>query len=285
MAILAELCLGGTTSPSFAGDYRPSDVEEQMIRLNSDNHEEQISGASKLCEMGAIAKPAVTRLIHLLETAPENTTRGECAKALGNIGPGAVAAVPALIAFLQNKSCGYERAYAPNALGDIGLEYEKSVPALIEALKNDEEPVVRGLSAQALGSFGANASVSIPDLVQSLKTGDHEMRSYAAYALGKIPARPCDVQTLIALLSDDIDATRIAAAKSLGGAKADAVPAIPHLVLLLTDQNVNVAAAAASSLGEMGPSAGSAVNALKLAQKNAQIRYETTYALKKIRGR
>ena len=111
------------------------------------------------------------------------------------------------------------------------------------------------------------------------------MRSYAAYALGKIPARPCDVQTLIALLSDDIDATRIAAAKSLGGAKADAVPAIPHLVLLLTDKNVNVAAAAASSLGEMGPSAGSAVNALKLAQKNAQIRYETTYALKKIRGR
>ena len=270
-------------SSALAAEYRQSDVDNEVKHFSSSEQSERISAAYRISEMGPDAKSAVPGLIQLLDTDPSDQVRGQVAQALGRIGPAAIVAVPSLIAFLQNTKCGYERTYASSALGDIGLEPTQAVPALIYALQNDDEPVVRQLSARALRQFGVEAAPAIPALIDALKTGNKELRSAAAYGLSEIPARASDVLGLTDLLKDEIDESRAAAARSIGGAGGEASAAVPQLVLLLSDQNVSVRTAAAVGLGGVGPAAKSAIPALQLAQKNAETKYEATRALEQIR--
>lgn len=269
---------------AFAGEYREADVQAAVKALASKDQYERKSAAFKLTEMGTAAATAVPTLIEIVQTDETMTVRGEAAKALGNIGAAAEPAVPALIAFLQSEEGGYERTYAASALGGIGKKPEQAVPALINALQHDQEPVVRELAARALGDFGAQAGDAIPALVEAIRTGDKDLRTAAASGLAKIPARAADVPILIALLGDEIDSARLAAAKSLGGLGAHASDAVPALSKLLSDKDAGVRAAAADALGAIGPTAKDALPDLKNALKDAETHDRAEAALKLIKS-
>jgi HEAT repeat protein len=266
-----------------AAEYRAADVEEAVKELYSQDEGVRKSAAFHLSEMGPEAKNAIPMLIELLQSDPSMQVRGESASALGKIGPAASAAIPDLISFLKNKEGGYERTYAASALGNIGLQPELVLPALIDALQHDEEPVVRQLSARALGDFGERGRPAIQPLIQAIESGDKNLREAAAYGLRKIPAGPNDVPALIKLLSDDIDVSREAAAKSLAGAGSEGVAAVPKLITLLDDKNSSVREAAAAALGKIGPGAKAAVPALKRALTDAEIHDQAADALNRIR--
>jgi HEAT repeat protein len=240
---------------ALAAEYRQSDVDRAVKQLDSADQSARTSAAYHLSEMGPAAKYAVPRLIELLNSDPSMGVRGESANALSKIGPDAEAAVPSLIAFLNNKDGGYERTYAASALGWIGRYPEQAVPALINAIQHDEEPVVRQLAARSIGEFGANARPAIPVLIEAIKDGDKDMREAAAYGLRTIPATASDVPALTALMGDDINSAREAAAKSIGGAGSEAIGAIPTLQKLLKDQDDSVREAATASLRAIDPNA------------------------------
>ncbi|MBI2809690.1 MAG: HEAT repeat domain-containing protein [Candidatus Melainabacteria bacterium] len=281
---LSMLLTLGANCAAQAEQFRPADVQAAIKGLSSPDQWERKSAGYHLSEMGPIAKDAVPNLILILQNDTFAGAKGEACNALGHIGPDAAAAIPAVIAFLQSADGGYERTYAASALGDIGKQPETTVPILITALQTDSEPVVRHLAARALSGFGADAKSAVPALIESIKTGDKEMRDSAAYSLERIPCSAKDVPALTALLSDDIDAARIAAARSIGGAGSEAVGAVPKLIALLSDKNDDVRYAAVKALKDIGPDAKDAIPALKSAAKNdARISSEAKEAIEQIK--
>ena len=266
-----------------AEEYRQADVQAAIKELSSEDQWQRKSAGFHLSEMGPVAKDAVPSLTQVLLTDSFAGAKGEASNAHGRIGPDAAPAIPALIAFLRSPDGGYERTYAASALGGIAKQPELCVPALIEAVQNDSEPVVRELAARALGYFGAEAKAAVPALVESIKSGDKAMREAAASGLEHIPCAPKDVPGLTALLDDEIDSARIAAARSIAGAGSEAVAAVPKLIELLSDNNYNVRAVAASALGGIGAEAKEALPALKLALKDRETQDAAKAAIAKIK--
>ncbi len=253
LTLSLSLLLGCTYScpNAHAEQYRQADVQAAIKELSSEDQWQRKSAGFHLSEMGPIAKDAVPALTQILLTDSFAGAKGEASNALGHIGPDAAPAIPALIAFLRSADGGYERTYAASALGGIARQPELCVPALIEAVQNDTEPVVRQLAARALGDFTAEAKAAVPALVESIKSGDKSMREAAADGLEHIPCAPKDVPGLTALLGDEIDSARIAAAKSIAGAGSEAVAAVPKLIELLSDSNPSVRAAAAAAIAKI----------------------------------
>lgn len=283
---LSMLLTLGLNTAAQAEQFRTSDVQAAIKGLSNEDQWERKSAAYHLSEMGPIAKDAVPNLVQLLQNDPSSSVKGEVCSALGHIGPDAAPAIPAVIAFLQSTDGGYERTYAASALGNIGKQPEQAVPVLITSVQNDSEPVVRQLAARALGSFGSDATTAVPALIESIKSGNKDMREAAASGLEQIPCSPKDVPALTALLNDDIDSARSAAAKSIGGAGSEAVGAVPKLIALLKDNNSHVRAMAANGLGSIGPDAKQALPALKTAVKeDPEIVYEAKAAIEKIKNK
>ena len=121
------------------------------------------------------------------------------------------------------------RATAAELLGEIGDQ--RSVKPLVNALK--DVPLVREKVAWALAFMGKRC---VKDVVQVLKSTDWQTRQIAADILIKIGEDAVDA--LIDVLYDPLWFVRQSAAKALGeiGDKR----AIPHLVELLNDEDVEV---------------------------------------------
>lgn len=253
LSLSLALLLGCTHScpKAQAEQYRQADVQAAIKELSSEDQWARKSAGFHLSEMGPTAKDAVPALTQVLLSDNFAGAKGEASNALGHIGPDAAPAIPALIAFLRSADGGYERTYAASALGGIARKPELCVPALIETVQNDSEPVVRQLAARALGDFGAEAKAAVPVLIESIKNGDRDMREAAANGLERIPCTAKDVPALTALLGDEIDSARLAAAKSIAGAASEAVAAVPKLNELLADSNPNVRAAAAAAIAKI----------------------------------
>ena len=77
-----------------------------------------------------------------------------------------------------------------------------AVPALSQALKNDRADV-RTSAAYILGRIGKESSAAIPELTATLKATDSHARAAAAYALGEIGPKAIEaVPSLTSLLKD-----------------------------------------------------------------------------------
>jgi HEAT repeat protein len=114
------------------------------------------------------------------------------------------------------------------------------VPPLIEALK-DKEPRVRAAAASSLYDLGPAARASVPLLVQILES----------------PAPPKKVDKL------DERRVRSDAARALGGITRGTDMAVKPLVKRLSDEDSEVAEAAAIALGKIGPAAQGAIEPLR----------------------
>jgi len=130
--------------------------------------------------------PAGVQALTAALTDPDEVIRGEAARTLGEIGPGAQTAVPALIELLRDTDRSVRRE-AAHALGRIGTDAETSVPALALVLR-DPWAVNRGEAAIALQRFGPRGRAAVPALVAALQDASLDASREAAKALVAIGA-------------------------------------------------------------------------------------------------
>jgi HEAT repeat protein len=165
------------------------------------------------------------------------------------------------------------------AISELGKIGKPAIPALIEALR-DRNLLVRRSAAQVLARIGSPA---IPALVKALK--DSGVRVRAAYTLGNIreEAKAAVPQLILLLKDPDVDVRR-SVTYALRNIGAEAKTAVPQLILLLKDSDVDVRSNAAFVLGKMGAEAKTAVPGLirLLEDSEANVRSNAVDALENI---
>ena len=119
--------------------------------------------------VGARAAEATEAAAGLAATLrdPEESVRGEAARALGSLGEAGRDQAPALFAALCDDRASVRWA-AALSLSQIQLAAAAAVPALVAALRSDDE-YVRGFAAWTLGAMGKDAREAVPALVEALQ--------------------------------------------------------------------------------------------------------------------
>jgi HEAT repeat protein len=144
------------------------------------------------------------------------------------------------------------------AMGELGRlgPSEPAIDALIAALREDRNP---GDAARILGNFGDRAERALPELVRYFD--DERAGANAIQAAGKIGvAEPDTIAALRRLLATPGHRHRGMAASALGALHA--TEAVPELQQALGDGGKYDRILAANALGELGPDAAPAVEAL-----------------------
>jgi HEAT repeat protein len=161
---------------------------------------------------------------------------------------------------LQSSSSSVRQA-AASALGAIGPKAEVSVSDLLSRLRHDS-PNVAAASAWALGYIYTDAARNpkpidpevIPALIQALDNSDHEVRRYAAYAIGLIGPRALSATPkLTQLLGDPNLSIRYTAAHSLSEMGAVATGSIGPMTALLSEPQALVRLEAIQDISRLTP--------------------------------
>ena len=190
---------------------------------------------------------AVAPLVARLEDA-DSYVRSAAAAALGDIMGEATAAL--LLAFLEH---AVWMVVSAAGLGVIGSEVFGPIIARLEDVEAEERRMaaeapgeIKSEAAYALGRIGSEAAVT--RLVARLEDADSDVRSAAAQALGKIRSEAA-VAPLIARLEDADSDVRSAAAQALGEIRSEA--AVAPLIARLEDADSDVRSVAAQALGQI----------------------------------
>lgn len=140
---------------------------------------------------------------------------------------------------------------------DIDLRRQATVQ-LVARLK-DEDPQVRVVAAQALAALPPAPEITLPIWEKAMKDADATTVRYALNALASLgaPAVPRLVDVL-----EKHKGLRVEAAYTLGQMGPTAAAATDALAKLVADEDLNVATEAIIALGKIGPAAKSAVPAL-----------------------
>jgi HEAT repeat protein len=109
--------------------------------------------------------------------------------------------------------------------------------------------------AEAMLRLDGNHVTATDSLVGLLSASDPEVRMLAAFAMQSATTvqRPRCISTLIRVLEDTDSEVRAAAALTLGGYGSSAKAALPVLVRLVHDENVDTARAAGVALQCISP--------------------------------
>jgi HEAT repeat protein len=177
------------------------------------------------------------------------------------------------------------RVEVARTLGNIGSQSPLAVPELLRMLKEDRDTAVRAESARALGRIGEPAASAGRALAAALANtkGDDHLRGEAARALARVvPKAPSTTEALTEAAEDRSGHVGVAAAESLWRVSGDVGQAVPSLVARLSDPAVRQAAAQA--LYRIGTAAEAAVpHLLKAADsKDRLFREAVQMALLKI---
>ncbi|WP_437192933.1 HEAT repeat domain-containing protein [Planctomicrobium sp. SH527] len=182
----------------------------------------------------------VDSLIEIVSDTGLNwSQRRQMALMLGRIGPRAKAVVPVFVRFLNSDEADkiHSRLWALRGLALLGTVAEAATPDVARIANDDSLPFyVRATALETLASVGANRPESVEVLLKALQT---------------------DSRSTV-----DADRIRMIAAESLSLQGANAAAAIPELVRALESHNVLLQRAAATCLGNIGPSAEVAASGL-----------------------
>jgi hypothetical protein len=266
--------------------------KEEVAELIKRVKKADAKAARALENIDPSAKDAVPLLIDLIKEK-ENasdlpTEKAVAAKALGRLG---TAAVPALIETLAVKD-GKVQAYAALALKQIGPDAKAAVPGLIDVIKahKDQTHIARLNSIAALGKIGPGAKDAVPLLMEIVKDKPplSAARLAAVTALGQIgPDAKAAAPTLIDLLGEEetkAGPLRLEAARSLGQIGSVAgEEAASALVALVENKKLGPARVVAiNALGQLGPTAKNALERLKKASEDPELKAAATGAIQKI---
>ena len=203
--------------------------------------------------LATIGPPAVPSLIKALA---HPTLRGPVASILGRMGPEAAPATDALAKLLTDSNPSV-RVEAAHALAAIGPDAKAAVPALIKALA-DPEPAPRYAAVLALGRIGPAARAADLPLLDIIKKSDDTLSLLSAWALLNIHGASAKTASIL----------------------------MPELIVGLSLTVPQARQNAAETLGQLGPFAKGAVEALqRTAQdKDPAVRAAAEKALAKIQG-
>jgi hypothetical protein len=154
--------------------------------LQDENPRVRARAASTLAETGPLARPALEKLIEILEKDADADCRLQASIALGQIGPEADKAVPVLAKRLRNDEYG-TRANCAASLARIRAHPEVAIPALVDAYLKDSGDVYNWATI-ALNLYGETAAkFAAPLLRQAVKAPENvnnkQLQERAARAL------------------------------------------------------------------------------------------------------
>jgi HEAT repeat protein len=245
---LAATFLGMAADPSKT---RPAaDLARDLTDLSSPDRDRRGSAAVRLGRRGSKAASAVPKLAQTALTDPSSDVRGYAASALGAIGPAAEPGVEALARLTTDPEPAVARR-AIVAIGEIGPRAVKALPGLRRRLA-DPDPNFRRIAARALAGLGEKAEPAADELISRMFNDDDlVVCREAAHALGTI-GRPISrvVPALAEMIADDEAApsTRFAAVTALGQIGPSAKSALGPLKEVADDPDANLASAARRAL-------------------------------------
>ena len=241
--------------------------------------------------MGPTAKAAVPALAEKLKD-PQPDIRREAVLALGAIGDAAMPVVPQIVATLDDEFVQGAATFVLGELGTIPADAEQKIRAgaksdnqnlstaslwalarvhpddkelrrqateqIVERLK-DQDPYVRVVAARALAALPPAPEITLPIMEKALKDADVTTAHHALDALASLGAPA--VPRLVDILEKHTN-LRVPVAYTLGQIGPAAAPAADALAKLVADEDVNVATEAALALAKIGPAAKNAVPAL-----------------------
>lgn len=234
-----------------------------------------------LAKRGPAALPELTRLL----ADPDGRVRLRAIAQLKKLGPEAASAAPDLVRAVASPDDSTRR-FAVDALRAMGPGAAAVVPQLIDFL-DAPDARVRWSAAEALATFGPLASPAVPRLAAAAGAeGDRDTVLTGIRTLGALgPAAAGAAPTLRAQLRNENGTIAVAAARALWAVEGNASLTLPVLVAALKSSAPGVACEAARGLGDLGPAAEPATEALLDALADDKIPYlhSTAYnALAKI---
>lgn len=141
--------------------------------------------------IGAGAQSLIPEIIAAIDSPA--TSKIDLCVLLEKLGKAARPAIPKLIVLLDD-STQFTRQRAALALSKIGgADLAPAVPGLIRMLAA-KESYVREMAAKTLGTAGPAAEQSIPQLIELLRDQDEHVRASAGTALGQIAPTDATVQ-------------------------------------------------------------------------------------------
>lgn len=139
-----------------------------------------------------------------------------------------------------------EEVRAAAAAGLEQLESFQDLGQIIQGLKSEK----RGQRVKAIYAMEKIRSAEVfPHLINLLKDPDAEIRGPAIQVLG-VKAHPKSLNSLVKHLKDPAPAVRVHTAEALG--HFDDVRLAPYLIALLGEEDEQLVASAARSLGAIG---------------------------------
>lgn len=262
-------------------------------KLNDKDAVVRRSGAEELVALGSDARRVASGLLKKLDD-PDQHVRNCLVKVLAKIGPtllpdllqalrnanpdirigaaevlganteSANSASTALVALMTHEREPLVRGALARALGRATANTEANLARLIDSLNTDSSIRVQTVCVQALAEKGPIAASALPVLISRFKEPDRIYRLAILDALARIgPDDPTVVSIFVEALKDPqyIEAALYGLSQTGSAAKT----AIPSIVAMLSNKNVTVRVAAASTLGKLGPLAKQAVPQLATA--------------------
>ncbi len=258
-------------------------VLDQMIHWVNDSHMEirylALARIGTYGTGGAAAVPAITKRLSDKANVRqmisdhfgyETPLRQFACQALGEIGAPSRDAVPQLHEMMRHDPEPVVRVAAALAASRIDPSLEEGVQVLIEELQRSRDAISAiDQAAAALGELGPRAERAWDLLVEMSKEKDWERSRWTALrALQEIDG-PRSLKLLMGALENDPEIlVRKVAAECLGELGAKAAPSVPALIhtLDLSSEELfsdSLRAAAAKSLGQIGPLARDALPSLE----------------------
>lgn len=233
-----------------------------------------------ISEIGPAAKELVPMIGKIAADSDDPEVDKAAFLALGAIGPAAASELPQIVEALGEERRAAVATYALISIGKVSDEAK----AKILANKKSENKVVAAASIWAIAKLSPNDNAAlvaaVNDLVDLLKHPNEAVRRVAARALGSLKAPAAIAIPAIQRAFENAD-EKIATA-ALGAVVGLGEEGVPLLIDLLKLPKAKVHIV--SILGEMGPKAAGAVDALAglLQDENEEVRREAAIALGKI---
>ncbi len=193
-------------SAEALGEIGPAAAEAVPALMAAMERDDGTVSAYAMLALGKIGQAAKDALPAIIKKLADPDSRGSFfAKAVGYFGPLAEEALPALLDMLVTGKT-YDRAGAASALGRIAHTPEV-VTALTAAAGGDKERCVRVCAAAALAGIDGQDAADLdktvrPVLDDALSQGDDEDRAAAAYGLVRLGQVDEGLGILIGLLTD-----------------------------------------------------------------------------------
>ncbi|MCU0703424.1 MAG: HEAT repeat domain-containing protein [Fimbriiglobus sp.] len=271
-----------------------SDVGSVVVDLSEGVRGEKDSDvryeqATALQRFGPQAKPAVENLSTALADA-DPRVKAAAALALGLIGKDAKRSADELLPLVKDGSGDVRRA-AVFALGRVEPDDPVKASEAITKFTTDLDEQTRKEAVSSLCLLKDRSPGTVKAVAVALKDASVEVRRMAAAGLGTFErgAKEAEVELLAAIRKDGEDKlVKAYSVRSLClGLKDDPAKILSELTARLdptVEKESEVRIAICDEIGDFGPEAQSAVPALRLAQKDPEVKVRdaATFAIKKV---